>query len=90
MRRLLVIPMLLVLTTAPGVASAAEGLHSCSTAVDGKTALGRCEGRGTFRLVASCADGTTVDSSWLTIGNGTGTTKVRCQTDAVHARIDLR
>ncbi|KOX17425.1 hypothetical protein ADK67_38320 [Saccharothrix sp. NRRL B-16348] len=83
--------MLVVLSAAaPGVASAAEGLHSCAAAVDGKAASGRCEGRGSFRLVASCADGTTVDSSWLSISNGVATTKVRCRSNAAHAWIEQR
>ncbi|MFJ6672453.1 hypothetical protein ACIQMJ_15205 [Actinosynnema sp. NPDC091369] len=88
MRQLLV--MLVLLLAAPGVAAAAEGLHSCSAAVDGKSAIGRCEGRGSFRLVASCEDGTTVDSSWLSISNGTGTTKVRCRSAAANAWIEQR
>ena len=89
MRRLLLV-MLVLLSAAPGVASAAEGLHSCTTSIDGKAASGRCEGRGSFRLVASCEDGTTVDSSWLSISNGTATTKVRCRSNAVHAWIEQR
>ncbi|MFE9750776.1 hypothetical protein ACFYOT_38215 [Saccharothrix saharensis] len=88
MRQLLV--MLVLLLAAPGVAAAAEGLHSCSATVDGKSATGRCEGRGTFRLLASCADGTTVDSSWLSISNGTGRTKIRCRSTAVNAWIEQR
>ncbi|MEV8440889.1 hypothetical protein AB0425_26225 [Actinosynnema sp. NPDC051121] len=88
MRQLLV--MLAVLLALPGVASAAETLHSCTTSVDGKAASGRCEGRGTFRLVAACADGSTVDSSWLSISNGTATTKVRCRSAAVNAWIEQR
>ncbi|MFI9009593.1 hypothetical protein ACIGNX_20425 [Actinosynnema sp. NPDC053489] len=88
MRQLLV--MLLLLLAAPGVATAAGTLHSCATSVDGKVASGRCEGGGSFRLVASCDDGTTVDSSWLTISHGMGRTKVRCRSNAVDAWIEQR
>ena len=88
---MLVVPLLAVpLLAVPGVAAAAEVLHSCSTSVDGKAASGRCEGHGSFRLVASCADGSTVDSSWLFISNGTGATKVRCRSEAVDAWIEQR
>ncbi|WP_143193721.1 hypothetical protein [Saccharothrix sp. CB00851] len=82
--------MLVLLLAAPGVASAAEGLHSCITSVEGKAASGRCEGRGSFRLVASCVDGTTVDSSWHTIINSTARTKIRCRSNAVDAWIEQR
>lgn len=82
--------MLVVVSAVPGVASAAEGLHSCATSIDGKAASGRCEGRGSFRLVASCADGTTVTSSWLTVLNGVARTKVHCRSNAVHAGIEQR
>jgi hypothetical protein len=88
MRRLLV--MLVLLSASPGVASAAEGLHSCATSIEGKAASGRCEGRGSFRLVASCEDGTTIDSSWLTISNGFGATRIRCRSNAAHAWIEQR
>ena len=88
MRQLLLI--LVLLFAAPAVASAEGTLHSCTAWVDGKAASGRCEGRGTFRLVASCADGTTADSSWLSISNGVGTTKVRCRSDAANAWIEQR
>ncbi|PSL58129.1 hypothetical protein B0I31_101345 [Saccharothrix carnea] len=88
MRQLLV--MLVLLLAAPGVASAAGALHSCTTSVEGKAASGGCEGRGSFRLVASCADGTTVDSSWFTISNGRAWTKIRCRSAVVDAWIEQR
>ncbi|MFE2754983.1 hypothetical protein ACFXGA_23570 [Actinosynnema sp. NPDC059335] len=89
MRRLLVV-LLVVLTAVPGVATAADALHSCVTWVEGNAASGRCHGSGTFRLVASCDDGRKVDSSWLTIRDGMGRTKVRCRTTAVSAVIEQR
>ncbi|MEU4762848.1 hypothetical protein AB0H12_06315 [Actinosynnema sp. NPDC023794] len=89
MRRLLLV-MLVVWSAVPGVASAAEGLHSCSTSIEGKTASGRCEGRGSFRLVVSCENGSTVTSSWLTVINGFAKTKVHCRSNALHAGIEQR
>ena len=82
--------MLVVWSAAPGVASAAEGLHSCATSIEGKTASGRCEGRGSFRLVVSCENGSTVTSSWLTVFNGVAKTKVHCRSNVVHASIEQR
>ena len=89
MRRLLLV-MLVVWSAVPGVASAAEGLHSCATSIDGKAASGRCEGRGSFRLVVSCEDGSTATSSWLTVFNGSARTRVHCRSNAVHAGIEQR
>ncbi|NUT47393.1 MAG: hypothetical protein HOV94_08790 [Saccharothrix sp.] len=91
MRRLLV-SITVALLAVPGVASAAEPeagtLHSCATSVAGNAASGRCYGTGAFRLVASCDDGRTVDSSWLRIIHGMGATKVRCRSKAVDAWIE--
>ncbi|WP_447003747.1 hypothetical protein ACRAKI_29460 [Saccharothrix isguenensis] len=82
-----------VLSAVPGVASASTGphpaglnstgsnstgLHSCGTSVEGNPARGWCEGRGRFRLVAACEDGSTVGSSWSHISGGRGTVRVHC------------
>lgn len=87
MRRLLLV-LLVVLTAVPGVASAADALHSCATWVEGNAATGQCRGSGTFRLVASCDDGRTANSSWLSIRDSTGRTTVRCRSTAVSAVIE--
>ncbi|MEU4442071.1 hypothetical protein AB0K14_15610 [Actinosynnema sp. NPDC050801] len=89
MRRLLV-TMLALMFTVPGVASASGVLHSCTTSVDGHTASGQCEGGGSFRLLASCEDGSTARSSWLNFTNGIGKTKIRCRSNALEAWIEQR
>lgn len=63
----------------PATAVAAPSrLHDCGTKVDRKVGNGWCYGTGTFRIVVSCADGTSVKSPYIRVHGGYGTLALSC------------
>jgi len=85
-QRLLALIAGLALAAAPATAVAAPSrLHDCGTKVDRSSAVGWCQGTGAFRVVVTCADGTTVTSGLARITGGYGALYASCRNSAVAA-----
>jgi hypothetical protein len=79
-KRLLALLAGFAVAAIPATAVAAPSqLHDCGTKVDRNVGNGWCHGTGTFRIVVSCADGTSVKSPYIRIYGGYGTLGVSCR-----------
>ena len=59
-------------------AASAQPVLDCHTEAVGSTAIGHCAGTGTFRTVATCADGSQQYGGIVYIQEGRGLSSVTC------------